>query len=289
VAIHNRLVTLLEREFRAPVAGGELVGWRSDVAGPPALLLHGGPSLSEYLAPLADELAGVVTTARYQQRGQAPSLVEGAHDVDTHVADAVAVLDALGWERAWLIGHSWGAHLAMHVAVAHPERALGMVVIDALGAAGDGGSSALGPNLTGRLSDEDRARADDLDARDDRGEASELDRVEQMRIVWPYYFGEPASAPEMPEFRFSPFGPETWASIAAHFEARTLERGLPGLTMPVLITHGERSPIPVSAAQATAALIPGARLVVHPGRGHFPWLEDPGWLRGEVARFVGHA
>ncbi|HET7521662.1 MAG TPA: alpha/beta hydrolase, partial [Candidatus Limnocylindria bacterium] len=58
-----------EHEFRAPAEGGSIVGWRSDDAGPPALLLHGGPSLSEYLDSLAAELGGVLTTARYQQRG----------------------------------------------------------------------------------------------------------------------------------------------------------------------------------------------------------------------------
>jgi pimeloyl-ACP methyl ester carboxylesterase len=283
------MTPLRERAFEAPVPGGTLAGWRSDDAGPPALLLHGGPSLSEYLESLAAELAGVVTTARYQQRGLAPSLVEGPHDVETHVADAIAVLDALGWQRAWLIGHSWGAHLAMHVAVAHPDRALGMVLLDGLGAAGDGGMAALGPNLTSRLSDADRARGDELEARDDRGEATEAERVEQMSLVWPYYFGEPAAAPPMPAFRFSIFGTETWGSIVDHFERRTLERGLPALKLPVLITHGDRSPIPVATAEDTAALMPGARLLVHPGRGHWPWLEQPGWVRSVVSDFVGHA
>ena len=275
-----------EREFRAAVAGGSLVGWRSADAGPPALLLHGGPSLSEYLDSLALELAGVVTTARYQQRGLAPSLVDGPFDVDTHVADAVAVLDALGWERAWMIGHSWGGHLAMHLAVAHPDRLLGMVVLDALGAVDDGGTAALGPNLMASLSDTDRARVQDIDARDDRGEAGEAEKVEMMRILWPYYFGDPAAAPPMPAFRFHAAGAETWASIADHFAHRTLEQGLPALQAPVLVTHGERSPIPVIEAERTAALMPTARLRIHAGRGHWPWLEEPGFVRDLVAGLV---
>ena len=50
------------------------------------------------------------------------------------MADAVAVMDALGWDKAWVIGHSWGGHLAMHLAAARPDRVLGMVALDALGA-----------------------------------------------------------------------------------------------------------------------------------------------------------
>ena len=277
-----------EREFRAAAAGGQIVGWRTDEAGPPALLLHGGPSMSDYLDSLVAELAGVVTTARYQQRGLAPSVVEGPLDVEAHVADAVAVLDALGWDRAWLIGHSWGGHLAMHVAAAHPERVQGLAVLDALGAVGDGGTAMLGPNLTAKLSYEARARVDELDAKGDRGEASEAEHREQMQLLWPYYFGDPSSAPPMPSFRFHPQGAVTWESINEHFERRTLERGLPAFTGPVLVVHGERSPIPLVEAERTAALMPQAQLAIN-AHGHWPWLEEPGLVRRLMAEVIAKA
>lgn len=274
-----------EGEFQAEVAGGRIVGWRTDEAGPPALLLHGGPGLSDYLDSLVSELSGVLTMARYQQRGLAPSVVDGGRDVDTHVADAVGVLDALGWDRAWLVGHSWGGHLAMHVAVAHPERILGLVVLDGLGAIGDGGISALGANIMAPLSEADRARVEWLDARDDRGEASEDERSEQLRLVWPYYFADPAAAPPMPQFRHDTSAIRTWDSIAAHVERGTLELGLPALTMPVLIIQGERSPLPVVESERTAALMPHAQLAIH-RHGHWPWLEEPGLVRSLIAEVV---
>jgi pimeloyl-ACP methyl ester carboxylesterase len=274
-----------EHPFSAPVAGGDIVGWRTDESGPPALLLHGGPGMSDYLDSLVPELSGVLTMARYQQRGLAPSLVEGGRDVATHVGDAVAVLDRLGWDRAWLVGHSWGGHLAMHVAVSHPERVLGLIVLDGLGAVGDGGMAALGPNLTAALSEEQRARVDELDARDDRGEATEAERLEQMRLVWPYYFGDPAAAPPMPSFSFDPTAIDAWASVVDHFERRTLELGLPALAMPVLIAHGKRSPVPVVEAERTAGLMPQAQLAIN-RHGHWPWLEQPGLVRSLIAELV---
>lgn len=33
--------------------------------------------------------------------------------METHVADAPAVLDGMGVEQAWVAGHSWGGHLAL--------------------------------------------------------------------------------------------------------------------------------------------------------------------------------
>ena len=79
------------------------------------------------------------------------------------------MLDHLGWDRAWLIGHAWGAHLGMHIAVAHPERAAGLIALDALGALPpDGGSGALVENLVARLTPDERAALDVLVARQAR-------------------------------------------------------------------------------------------------------------------------
>jgi pimeloyl-ACP methyl ester carboxylesterase len=63
-------------QFRAPVPGGSITGWLAG-DGPPVLVLHGGPGLSDYTAPLAAEL------------------------------EDASVLDAAGAGRAWVIGHSW--------------------------------------------------------------------------------------------------------------------------------------------------------------------------------------
>jgi pimeloyl-ACP methyl ester carboxylesterase len=276
-----------EREFHAPAAGGEIVGWVSG-SGPPALLLHGGPGLSESLADLAGELSGLMTVARYQQRGLAPSVAEGDRSVDGHVADAVAVLDALGWRKAWAVGASWGGHLAMHLAVAHPGRVTGLVTLDALGALPDGGSAALDENMSRRFSEAERVRIDEILARREAGEGTEDESREYRGILWRYYFADPTSAPPVPEVRRDPEGASaTFASIKQHFEVGTLERGLPQLRMPALIVHGEASPLPYAEAERTAALIPGARLRVLPGIGHVAWLERPGSVRREIEALLG--
>lgn len=278
---------ITEREFRAPTDGGVLVGWIRDAPGRPnALLLHGGPGLSEYLDTLVAELDGLVTTARYQQRGLAPSVVSGDISIEGHIADGVAVMDALGWDTPLVIGHSWGGHFAMHLAVAHPERIGGLVIIDALGAVGDGGMAEFGPNLMRGLSDAARDRITDLDAQEENGEPlSEDERREHLGLLWPSYFGDPASAPPMPALRFGR-ADETWASITAQFEVRTLEHLLPTVAVPTLVIHGSRSPIPVAHAHRIAAIMPKARLAIHEGKGHWPWLEEPGFVRARVADFL---
>src|SRR3954452_16222089 len=83
--------------LRVPVVGGDLVA-ASSGSGPLAVLLHGGPGLSDYLAPLADELSGGFRCVRYQQRGVEPAPMDGPLDVSAHVADVLAVVEAAGGE-----------------------------------------------------------------------------------------------------------------------------------------------------------------------------------------------
>ena len=267
------------REFAASVPGGVITASRSG-SGAPVLILHGGPGLSDYTASLADELDDAFGVIRFQQRGLAPSTTSGPFDVDRHAADAIAVLDAAGADRAYVIGHSWGGHLAMHLAVQHPGRMLGLVIVDPLGAVPDGGASDLDRNLTERIRPELAARARELDERAMAGEGTAEDALEGLAIVWPGYFSSPQAAPPMPPLNISvECYAGTFASIAEHFGQHTLERSLPTLQMPAVFVLGADSPIPVRHGKASAELISGARCQIEEDCGHFPWLERPGSVR----------
>src|SRR5262245_19870577 len=151
-----------ERELRVAVPCGELVGHRGG-SGAPALLLHGGPGVPDYTESCARELHGLFEVVRYTQRGVTPSLVPGPYSIESHRADALAVLDAVGWEQAWAIGHSWGGHLALQLLVGCPERLLGVVCIDPLGAYGDI-FGEYGQRLRDGLTADQVARLDEIEA-----------------------------------------------------------------------------------------------------------------------------
>ena len=251
------------------------------------LLLHGGPGMSfDYLDGLAEEIGTGFRIAAYQQRGLAPSTLEGPFAVDREVADVLAVLDALGWDRAWVVGHSWGGHLLLHLAVAAPERLCGGLAIDPLGAVGDGGYKAFEAEMMRRTPEADRRLAEQLDERAMRGEGSADDAVESMRLVWPAYFASPD--------RVMPF--EHWrASVAAYaglFDSLTaalpqLEGALAGVDVPLGVLVGALSPMPPDeAAGPTARAIPGAWLDVVEDAGHFPWFERPGCVRAALTRLT---
>jgi len=249
--------------------------------------------MSDYTEPLGRMLADAYRTIRYQQRGLAPSVQSGPYTVEAHVDDAVRVLDALEIERAWAIGHSWGGHLAFHLAVARPERLLGLVAIDPLGAVPDGGWADLDRNIFQRFRERSApaaARAQELDERATAGEASDAEMLEAVRLVWPYYFADPDAAPPMPDLHVSvSLFSGVASSIHEHFERGTLTTGLPRYDGPLLIVHGEQDPLPLEASRATAALVAHAVLVPIAEAGHFPWLERAEQLDEAVRGFMSSA
>ena len=259
-----------ETGFTATTETGPIAGSHTG-SGPALLLLHGGPALTDYMDMLAPELDGW-QTIRYQQRGLPPSAETGPFTVEQHVADAVAVLDELGVDRAVVLGHSWGGHLALHLAVAHPGRVAGLIIVDPLGAVGDGGVGEMGAELASRLSPSALVQLEAVNARLATPAARDADALASLRLLWPGYFAEPAAAPPLPDgMRISLACYEsTFGSIVGHLEAGFGGR-LKEITAPSVFVLGERSPIPVAQGEQTAALLPGAEVRVVPGAGHLPW------------------
>jgi len=271
--------------FRTQDDGPPLAGRRAG-SGPRVLLLHGGPGLGfEYLNDLADELAEANDVAFYQQRGLPPSATDCPYSVAADVDDARRVLDALGWDRAYVVGHSWGGHLALHVAEALPERLLGVLSVDPLGAVGDGRWPEFDEEMFRRTPDAVRERARELDELLARGEGDDALALESMRLVWSAYFADPEAARVMPELRMASersavMGKSIFAALPA------LEAGLPQIRVPVGFVHGARSPMPVGASSDAAERIPGAWVEVVDGAGHFPWVEAPGAVRTALRRLT---
>lgn len=103
--------------------------------GEPVLALHGWLDNAASFSALAPRLEGCrVIALDFPGHGHSDHRPAGAryHFID-YVADALAVLDALGWRRCSLLGHSLGGAVASILAGAMPERVARVVLIEALG------------------------------------------------------------------------------------------------------------------------------------------------------------
>ncbi|TWH02680.1 pimeloyl-ACP methyl ester carboxylesterase [Nocardioides sp. J9] len=99
--------------------------------GPPVLLAHGFPELGhswrhQVTALVAAGYQVVVPDMRGYGDSDRPD-DEAAYGVEQVATDLAGLLDALGHERAVLVGHDWGAAAAWATAVLHPDRVRAVV------------------------------------------------------------------------------------------------------------------------------------------------------------------
>jgi proline iminopeptidase len=257
------------------VRDGVLTGW-VEGSGAQILVLHGGPGMGVvYISELVAELAEHHRVAWYQQRGVEPSTARSPYDVAAHVDDAIAVLDHLGWRRALVVGHSWGGHLLLHLAVRHPDRVAGACIVDPLGGVGDGGMAEFEAELSRRTPAEDWARAEELDRLALAGNANQEQQDESMRLLWPAYFASRESAPP---YRSIPMSSEAYGQTFESLlkELPRLADRLADCRVPTAFVHGRASPMPLSASTGSADLMSDATVQVVDGAGHFVWLDRPG-------------
>ena len=110
---------------------GDLVVWDYPGGEPATLFLHGIGNYGRVWDFVADAMAGRLRLIAPDARGHGDSTKPAAgYDATDFVADAVAILDALGLDRVVLVGHSMGGGHGLALALAHPERIRAFVLID---------------------------------------------------------------------------------------------------------------------------------------------------------------
>jgi pimeloyl-ACP methyl ester carboxylesterase len=167
------------------------------------------------------------------------------------VDDLIRVLDHLQIHRCVLAGESAGALPCMTVAIEHPDRVAGLVLVDGTPAAGGG-----------------RALID--------GSRSDFEATVQWFVD--------ACVPEADSEHLRRWGRQILLradneAAARLLESHSEERIAPAaenIAAPTLIIHGEQDAVvPPAAAEELAARIPNATLVVLPDTGHVPTLTRP--------------
>jgi pimeloyl-ACP methyl ester carboxylesterase len=189
--------------------------------------------------------------------------VRSAYTMADMAADTVGVLDALGIERAHIVGASMGGMIAQHVAAEHPQRVSALTLVMTT----SGARRLPKPSV--------KARAAMLDRRgiDPKNLDAVVDRLERVFTV----IGSPAYRPEREAFRarlrasvqraYRPAGvARQLIAVAADGDRSPM---LARITAPTHIVHGAMDPlVPVAAAHDLHAKITGSTLEVIEGMGH---------------------
>jgi pimeloyl-ACP methyl ester carboxylesterase/predicted glycosyltransferase len=194
-----------------------------------------------------------------------------------YAADAVAVLDATGTERAVLVGLSSGATWAVHVAARHPDRVAGVVAI--------GPSCGLGITQAGRERYAWDARLDTTEgwAKYNRHYWLEGGYDDFVDFFMASMFPEPHSTKQIEDCVAwaHEITPETLADTTAGrlgcdgVVPQPLEELCPLVRCPVLVIHGTDDRIRPHTVGARLAELTGGSLVLLEDSGHAPLARSP--------------
>lgn len=114
---------------RVPVPGGDLTVATWGDGGRAVLAIHGITASHLAWAEVARLHQGRIIAPDLRGRGGSSEL-PGPFGMAAHADDCVAVLDALGIERATVVGHSMGGFVAATLAHRHPSRVHDLVLVD---------------------------------------------------------------------------------------------------------------------------------------------------------------
>lgn len=235
-------------------AGQSLRAVDSGGSGPAVLLCHPFGAGTDFFAAQMQAFAQRCRCVSFDQRAHGGSTTDRPFDLWDSARDGLAVLDALGVERAVLVGTSMGSFVAQRAALLAPDRVAGLLLVSSTAAAEDPAMRAGYLALADAFASGERSAADSVvDAAvmicygDDADTAAWRARL----LTWPV----------------------TQARLAldACLSREDLRPRMRELSMPVTLVHGlhDRS-YPLSAAQQIADSVPdcrGLRAVI--GGAHF--------------------
>ncbi|MFI0729596.1 alpha/beta fold hydrolase [Streptomyces sp. NPDC021225] len=272
--------------FSAP--DGTELAYRVHGDGDPVVCIPGGPTDAGYLGDLGGLSAHrrlIVLDLRGTGRSAIPEDVS-SYRCDRLVDDVEALRAHLGLARMDVLAHSAGVNIAAQYAARHPKR-LGRLAL--IGPS----TRAVGIAITGETRRElARLRKDEpwFPAAFTALEAITEGRGGDGDAIAPFFWGRWDAAARKHHAAARPSNKEAVALFGAEgaFDPEATRAALAACEAPVLLLAGEydlNSP-PESVAEF-AELFPDATLVVQPGAGHYPWLDDADRFTATTAAFLG--
>lgn len=265
-------------------------------AGKPIIFLHGGPGGSHrYFLPHVQPLAGEYQLLLYDQRGS--GLSDGRLDlkaisIDQFVEDLEALRVAFGLEKVSLLGHSWGAVIALFYAFKYQAHLDKLILVDPRPVSNtfliEQGTTLRERGK--RLSPQQQQALATVCQRPN-GKLTADERAECLQIDATLRFYDPAKARTMDtttDENTAKNASTIQSLITASFDRRQadIDAGLRSVRVPTLILHGDFDPIPLGACEYIQQRIAGSRLTVVKQSGHFPFVEQPDAFRDAVRAFM---
>jgi proline iminopeptidase len=259
-------------------------------AGEPIVIVHGGPGLDHsYLRPGLDALAGRNTLIYYDQRGTGRSAAEleaEAINLDRFLQDIDALRQVFGHERVTVLGHSFGALVAIEYARRYPDETKALVLMNPV-EPGSRYRDVTAERQRALRTPEDTRELEELRA-SEGFEARDPATLSQVyRVSFRQLLRDRARVSDL-ELDLAPAtaknGQDVARLLGSSMGAVDWWDRLERIHAPTLVLHGRYDAPPLEMSQSLAEAFPVGTLEVL-NTGHFPYVEDPQALLAAVSGF----
>ncbi len=252
--------------------GSVELAWQSSGSGAPVLLIHGLGYGRWGWAPLESRLADRFTVISFDNRGiGASSNPPGPYTAAEMAADAVAVLDAAGIERAHVVGTSLGGMIAQELVIGWPDRVDRLVLMSTTPGTTRGSPMPAGTirllAAAASMEPTEALRRFVINALGDGPASTLVDEIVALRVA-------------------NPPDPAGWAAQAGAAVGFDAGDRLDSITHRTLaITGTEDRVVDPANTRQLAELIPGAQSASIPG-GHLMFWEYPDDVTDQIVDFL---
>ena len=216
--------------------------------GVPLVLCSGGPGCCDYLEPIAGMVDDLCMVIRFDHRGCGRSDRARKYTLETCLEDLNAIREHYEVGRWIMVGHSFGADLALAYSMRHPEHVYGFACLS--------GGRVHNDRDWHRIYSERRDQG--LEAPPELAYPANMEVNKQVSASWKDYIKRP-----------------------------TLLRDLASLTLPGLFVYGRQDIRPSWPVEQLAQLMPNARLEFFENADHQIWLGHEELLKDCLREFVG--
>lgn len=260
--------------------------------GQPILFLSGGPGISsEQLAPVSRRLSANYRCILFDQRGTGRSHTDPMDSTTINLRhameDITLVLRRLGIEKATIVGHSWGAMLAMSYAINHP-RAVASLVLIGSGPLDMPGYALLGDNIMSRASKAEKLFMRSAEDSMAHGTASKALSKAYRKTFFRLLLFDALRVDSLAETTKADMN-NMMGNLMLQDLTRNnydLKSGISGLQMPLLVVCGREDPVGLFSTFGIKELNKNAKISWIEKSGHFPWAEQPERFYATLSDFL---
>lgn len=257
--------------------------------GEPILVIHGGPGMNmEYIEPLMYELAKKNKLIFFDPRSTGKSAIPGDTLGAMHqymVNDIEAIRKAFGLNKINILGHSWGAKIALLYALKYPDNIKSLVLTNAIPLSHEYDSlQTIYYDRQSKKPDLQEKRMEIISRHISRIEIQQrlafmyslynFNDIDKIQLTYPDNYADA----QISLFRGLSYDYKKYdINLYPHISK---------IKAPAIVIHGDADGLSLTASEKLAGSLGNAKLIRFDKSGHFPFMEEPEKFAQTVNAFI---